>query len=190
MELATYQSHKRVKGFQIGVIYAQEKGTSDGTREELHYVDGILAPQKTEYVMTSAAGEYSVIVSDAYYKKHEPFIGGYYVRYENGYESFSPAEAFEDGYAKVASGFKWKTIIVWPEGTVFPEVYPDFEIHVENNSLPSSLRPIRGRSVSRVILRGDLAPADITEELQMTIHLSTRTYCHHHGAEIDWEVQP
>ena len=27
--------------------------------------------------------------------------GGYYVRYPDGYESWSPAEAFEDGYTLV-----------------------------------------------------------------------------------------
>lgn len=27
-------------------------------------------------------------------------VGGYYVRYEDGYESWSPAKAFEDGYTR------------------------------------------------------------------------------------------
>ena len=31
--------------------------------------------------------------------KHE--AGGYYVRYPDGYESWSPAEAFEEGYTLV-----------------------------------------------------------------------------------------
>jgi hypothetical protein len=40
-------------------------------------------------------------VSRAYLAKHAPVIGGSYVRYEDGYESFSPAAAFESGYTKV-----------------------------------------------------------------------------------------
>jgi hypothetical protein len=32
----------------------------------------------------------------AYFTKHQPHIGGYYVLYKDGYESFSPAEAFEE----------------------------------------------------------------------------------------------
>lgn len=36
-----------------------------------------------------------------YMNKHQPQIGGYYVKYADGYESFSPAEAFESGYTKV-----------------------------------------------------------------------------------------
>ena len=31
--------------------------------------------------------------------RHKPEIGGYYVRYEAGYGSYSPAEAFESGYS-------------------------------------------------------------------------------------------
>lgn len=42
----------------------------------------------------------TIAVSDAYLNKHKPKIGGYYVRYEDGYESWSPAEAFEAGYVR------------------------------------------------------------------------------------------
>jgi hypothetical protein len=30
--------------------------------------------------------------------KHKPQVGGYYVLYKDGYASFSPASAFEEGY--------------------------------------------------------------------------------------------
>lgn len=30
--------------------------------------------------------------------KHKPEVGGYYVLYDDGYESYSPAKAFEEGY--------------------------------------------------------------------------------------------
>ena len=33
--------------------------------------------------------------------KNKPFVGGYYVVYKDGYKSFSPADAFEDGYSKL-----------------------------------------------------------------------------------------
>jgi len=33
-----------------------------------------------------------------YVNKHKPEAGGYYVVYEGGYKSFSPAESFEEGY--------------------------------------------------------------------------------------------
>lgn len=43
-------------------------------------------------------------VSSVYMGKHDPQVGGYYVRYDDGYESFSPAEAFEAGYMRVEEG--------------------------------------------------------------------------------------
>ena len=36
-----------------------------------------------------------------WFRKHQPTKGGYFVVYEDGYESFSPAKAFEDGYTKI-----------------------------------------------------------------------------------------
>ena len=33
--------------------------------------------------------------------KHSPEVGGYYVVYKDGYKSFSPAKAFEEGYTKI-----------------------------------------------------------------------------------------
>jgi hypothetical protein len=42
-----------------------------------------------------------VTVDDEWYCKHKPQPGGYYVRYEDGYTSYSPAEAFEAGYSEL-----------------------------------------------------------------------------------------
>lgn len=40
-------------------------------------------------------------VSPAWMQKHSPVTGGYFVLYNDGYTSFSPADAFEDGYSRV-----------------------------------------------------------------------------------------
>ncbi len=40
-------------------------------------------------------------VDAAYLKKHAPKVGGYYVVYDDGYKSFSPAKAFEEGYTRL-----------------------------------------------------------------------------------------
>lgn len=45
----------------------------------------------------------SFVVNSAYMEKHQPKVGGYFVIYTDGYRSFSPAEAFEDGYTLVTS---------------------------------------------------------------------------------------
>lgn len=38
-------------------------------------------------------------VSHEWYAKHKPEAGGYFVVYDDGYKSYSPAPAFEAGYS-------------------------------------------------------------------------------------------
>jgi len=40
----------------------------------------------------------------AYFAKHDPQPGGYFVQYADGYKSYSPAKAFEGGYIHVPEG--------------------------------------------------------------------------------------
>ena len=40
-------------------------------------------------------------VSRQYAVKHDPRAGGYFVVYEDGYESWSPAGVFEAGYSLI-----------------------------------------------------------------------------------------
>ncbi len=47
------------------------------------------------------AGYGPVPVEANWYRKHNPEAGGYYVLYKDGYRSFSPADAFEEGYTRV-----------------------------------------------------------------------------------------
>ncbi len=66
---------------------------------------------KIKHVSIDADGNYSVVpenetyapiaVSRDYVKKHNPTSGGYYVVYKDGYKSFSPAAAFEEGYTRI-----------------------------------------------------------------------------------------
>ena len=42
-----------------------------------------------------------VTVDDKFMAKHKPEAGGYYVVYADGYKSYSPAKAFEDGYTRI-----------------------------------------------------------------------------------------
>lgn len=43
-----------------------------------------------------------IIIGWEWFAKHEPRAGGYYVVYEDGYASYSPAHAFESGYTRIA----------------------------------------------------------------------------------------
>jgi len=42
----------------------------------------------------------SITVDAAYVDKHKPQAGGYFVLYDDGYQSWSPAKAFEEGYTR------------------------------------------------------------------------------------------
>lgn len=79
--LPRYRSHKIVRAARIEAI--EPPGSS-----------GPL----TVLVLEHHAG-LVVEVSHDYVAKHKPKVGGYFVVYADGYESWSPAEAFEDGYA-------------------------------------------------------------------------------------------
>ena len=80
-EMPRYQSHKKVWALKIKDIAFLDGGGASITPEESGY-----APFP---------------VDEAYMLKHDPKIGGYYVQYEGGYQSFSPADAFEGGYTRV-----------------------------------------------------------------------------------------
>lgn len=52
--------------------------------------------------ITPAEGDYAPFEVDwAFMAKHKPEAGGYYVVYDDGYKSFSPAKAFEEGYTLI-----------------------------------------------------------------------------------------
>ena len=86
--LPTYRSHKIVQAAKILEI----QGYSDGSGANLLCLADLSAE-------TGAMIE--IGVTRAYFLKHQPKAGGYYVLYPDGYESWSPAEAFEEGYTKV-----------------------------------------------------------------------------------------
>lgn len=44
----------------------------------------------------------SIQVTDFWYRKFGPAAGGYYVVYADGYASYSPQKAFEEGYSLIA----------------------------------------------------------------------------------------
>ena len=69
--------------------------------------DSTLAMEKNRETDGSATivpadGRYAPFkVDHEYCRKHNPVAGGYYVVYKDGYKSWSPAKAFEDGYSKL-----------------------------------------------------------------------------------------
>jgi len=43
----------------------------------------------------------SICIGEDWIERFKPEVGGYYVVYKDGYTSFSPAKAFEEGYKKL-----------------------------------------------------------------------------------------
>lgn len=91
MEMPRYRCHKEVHALKIKAV----EFDSYKARQENRETDGsaLLVPDD---------GTYGPILVDwAYVRKHDPQPGGYYVVYKDGYRSFSPADAFEDGYTRL-----------------------------------------------------------------------------------------
>jgi hypothetical protein len=84
VEMPKYVSHKEVWALKIRAVYPT--GNDEGP------TGAQLVPEEKGYAAFQ--------VSQAYLDKHEPVAGGYYVVYQDGYKSFSPAEAFESGYTR------------------------------------------------------------------------------------------
>lgn len=97
-EMPKYQCHKQVWALKIAEVRqapADQPAAHEGG-------DWLLVPTDSSYSPI-------VVGHDEFVLKHRPKAGGYYVVYEDGYASYSPAEAFEDGYvllgnSKVAVG--------------------------------------------------------------------------------------
>lgn len=77
IQLPRYQCHKQVWALKIKQIIPNPRG------QELHFENERYAP---------------IEVNDDWVNKYSPRAGGYFVVYKGGYQSYSPASAFEEGY--------------------------------------------------------------------------------------------
>lgn len=93
IEMPKYRSHKEVWALKI----ADVKKDSDEAVKECRETNGTatLVFEDDRYAQIN--------VSYDYVRKHNPQAGGYYVVYQDGYKSWSPADAFESGYTKISS---------------------------------------------------------------------------------------
>lgn len=88
-ELPRYRSYKTVWALKIADI-------QQSPADELSTVDG-----GTWRLIPVNPGYGHITVPHSYVQKHQPHVGGYYVEYIDGYQSFSPAKAFEEGYTAI-----------------------------------------------------------------------------------------
>ena len=81
VEIPQYRCHKVVRAAKITGF--RENGISD-------------APD----ILLGEIGGVTTVLPD-WHRKHKPQVGGYYVVYDDGYTSYSPSKAFEEGYTRV-----------------------------------------------------------------------------------------
>jgi hypothetical protein len=81
--LPRYKCHKEVEALKIADIVLHDTVDAGAT----------ITPAEPRYL--------PFFVSAEYVKKHNPLAGGYWVRYRDGYQSWSPASEFEDGYTRI-----------------------------------------------------------------------------------------
>jgi len=98
-ELPRYKCHKEVWALKIASIEVK----SQRLRSWKRFFRNSLEPELTVGAMITPMepGYAPLPVSHAFMVKHDPQPGGYYVVYKDGYQSFSPAETFEDGYTRI-----------------------------------------------------------------------------------------
>ena len=84
--LPMWQSHKVVKAGKIALIIPSGPDLFGD------------APKATKLVLQQG---HQVTVSEEYMLKHKPQVGGYFVMDEDGYQSWSPKESFEQGYTSI-----------------------------------------------------------------------------------------
>lgn len=91
-ELPRYKCHKEVGALKIAKL---EPSCGNRPAEPNEETDGgaFMTPVEQEYLPFKLPATFM--------RKHSPQVGGYYVMYQDGYSSYSPAEAFESGYTRI-----------------------------------------------------------------------------------------
>jgi hypothetical protein len=87
-QLPQYQSHKKVWALKIKSIVRDGEGENRESNGS-----AVITPEEEEFAPFRVDAQYM--------HKHKPQVGGYYVVYEDGYKSWSPAKAFEEGYSRL-----------------------------------------------------------------------------------------
>jgi hypothetical protein len=139
-ELPRYRSHKIVRAVKIDRVVRGE-----GNGWLIYPADSSFAP---------------IAVSSAYVETHAPQWGGYYVVYEDGYESWSPAQAFEEGYTRV------------PQTTARPDLESIFTYHSPKGDQPDRYVRLREKAKELAYLIAETTPSSREQSLALT-HVQT-----------------
>ena len=82
VEMPRYRCHKEVHALKIKSIH-------------------LTTPDKPAILVFEGGLYKGLRVPLEWFNRHKPEVGGYYVVYKDGYTSYSPAQAFEEGYTRI-----------------------------------------------------------------------------------------
>lgn len=99
-EMPRYKCHKEVWALKIKEVVKHALPCENATSEQDAAFE---ASPKFEgaHLFFEEEGYGPLPVDAEWYRKHNPEKGGYLVVYKGGYKSFSPADAFEEGYSRL-----------------------------------------------------------------------------------------
>lgn len=113
-EMPRYKCHKEVHALKIAAIGHEKPpsftkptcrgsfvlGSACGHCERCEW-ERTHGPKMGLMIVPADKGFAPFEVDAAYMQKHKPEVGGYFVVYADGYKSYSPAQAFEEGYSLI-----------------------------------------------------------------------------------------
>lgn len=113
-EMPRYKSHKEVWALKIAEIRVDRPtfsglvcrgsyalGTACGNCEQCKWEREHGNALQVFTIFPQDEGYAPFSVDAAFMAKHKPDVGGYFVVYKDGYKSYSPAKAFEEGYTRI-----------------------------------------------------------------------------------------
>lgn len=89
-ELPLYQCHKKVRALKIQEVTLHDPA---GSHPPVEFAGGFMHFEDKGFGCRAFDADF--------WNKHHPEKGGYFVVYEDGYTSYSPAKAFEEGYTQL-----------------------------------------------------------------------------------------
>lgn len=99
----------------------------------------------------------TIEVSAEWVEKHQPQVGGYFVQYADGYQSYSPAKAFEEGYRPLSS-----------LPTVAPHIEKNFTYHPPKPGQPEKYQALREKAKELAALIDNTVPKSREQSLALT----------------------
>ena len=149
-----YKCHKKVRALKIKSVYPK--------MNHGRCIEVVLFFEEEGIAAMTLSGDYN--------RRFEPKAGGYFIKYEDGYESFSPAEAFESGYTLIGG-----------EPSVVGGLEPNTPVYFEDFIPEDAVKVLGSKDYESIV-----------EHVAAVAHEANRSYCEALGDEsqVAWMDAP